>query len=125
LLHDRFLLFNPSDLCHSGPLVEKRVQLIELRGRSRRINLHAAVVFVADPPPYPDVVCILLNEPAKSNTLYSPRDEPSPRLNLSRIQYSDRCRPSGSGFLIASSIADRNAFAVKGLGIRRKPFSTT
>jgi hypothetical protein len=89
LLHGSFPLFNPANLGHAGSQTEKRRQFPQLGGRAGRVDLDAAVVFVTNPAANADISGALFDEPAESNTLDSPGDEPSPRLNPSVLQWAD------------------------------------
>ena len=124
-MHGSFLLFNRAYFGEPGPLIQKRCQLAQLIGSSGRVHLDPAVVLIADPTTQPDVAGVLFDEPAKSNTLDSTRYKPSAGLDL--VGFQGRCLfgRAGSESLITALIASRKLLAVKGFGIRWKPFSTT
>jgi hypothetical protein len=71
-----------------------------LIGSAGRVDLNPAVIFVADPAAHPDLDSVLLDEVAKSNTLYTPRDKPSARLphfsGQSLFQRAGSSRRAGS-----------------------------
>jgi len=118
LLHGGFLLFNPANLGHARPLVQKCRQLAQLIRSAGRVDLNPAIIFVADPPAHPDLARVLLDEEAKSNTLHTPRDKPAARLGCRCFQLVGSLRRPDSESLIAWSIACRKLFTVKGLEIR-------
>jgi len=100
LLHGRFLLFNPSYLGHPRPLVEKCRQLAQLTRSAGRIDLNPAVIFVADPAAHPDPAGVLLDEEAKSDSLYTPRYKPAACLGCRRFQLVDSPRRADAESLI-------------------------
>jgi hypothetical protein len=71
LLHASFLLFNSPYLGKARPLVEKYRQPIQLIGCACRVNLHPAIVVIADPAVNADLARVLLDERAKSDTLHA------------------------------------------------------
>jgi hypothetical protein len=118
LLHGGFLLFNPANLGHTRPQVQKRRQLPQLIGSAGGVDLNPAIIFVTDPAVHPDLAGVLLNEEAKSNTLHTPRDKPAARLGCRCFQLGGSPRRAVLESLIAWSIACRKLFTVKGLEIR-------
>ena len=118
MLHGSFLLFNPAHLGHAGPLVQKSRQLTQLIGNTGGVNLHPAVVFIADPASYPDPSRIFLNEITKTNPLDPPGHKPSARLDFPLFQLAgSRWRAGWESFMIAS-IVERKLLTVKGLEMR-------
>ena len=125
LLHGSFLLFNPTHLGHARSLVQKGRQLTQLIGSTSSVDLDPAVVFIADPAPYPDQARVLLDEITKPDALDPPGDKPSARLDCPRFQLAGSWRPAGSESLMIASIAERKFLTVKGFEMRRNPLSTT
>jgi len=72
LLHGSLLLFNSAHFGKARSLVEKRGQTIQLIGCADRVNLHAAVVFIAHPPTHAQLVRVVLYEGAKAHALDTP-----------------------------------------------------
>jgi hypothetical protein len=93
-----------------------------LIGSADRINLDAAVVFIANPAMHADVARILLHEPAESDALHSSRDKPSARL---KFQWPGSRLRADLESLMTALISCRKLFIVKGLDIRRNPLSRT
>lgn len=121
LLHGGFLLFNSTDFCEAGAAIEQRSQPLQLVCGADRVDLHPAVVFIAHPAAQAEIVRMLLDEPAESDTLYTSRNKPPAGLN----QRADSPTPAAFGTPRTDSIASRRLFTVRGFGIRRNPCSTT
>lgn len=114
MLHVSFLLFNPAHIRHARSLIKKSGEFVELIRGACGVNLHAPVIFVANPAAQTDADGVLFDEPAESNTLHAAGNIPAAGLCA---QVPDPClRPSWVSKTF--SIAWRNAFTVNGLGIR-------
>jgi hypothetical protein len=122
LLHGSFLLFNPANLGRARPPIENRRQLLQLAGSADRVNLYAAIVFIANPAAHADVGGVLLDEPSEPDTLHSSRNKPSARL---KFQRPDSLPRAGLESLITALISCRKLMIVKGFVIRRRPLSKT
>jgi hypothetical protein len=122
LLHGSFLLFNSANLGHSGTLVKKCRQLLQLVRSADGVNLYPAIILISNPTADPEIVRILRDEPAEPDALHSSRHKPSPRL---KFQRADSLGRPGLGPFTTASIACRKLWTVKGLGIRRNPLSRT
>lgn len=79
-MHGRFLLFNSSNLGHSRATMKMRGQFVELSLITGRINLHPAVIFIANPAANPYRPRVFLHEITESNALNSPGNVPAPRF---------------------------------------------
>lgn len=125
MLHGRFLLFNPAHLGHARTAMQERRKTIERLGVSDGVDLHPAVILVADPPSQSDLVGGVFNEPAEADSLHAPGNKPATSADPGLLQLG--CSGGDGGFEPASvaSMVARSFLTVKGLGIRRKPFSTT
>jgi hypothetical protein len=86
LLHGSLLLFNSAHFGKARPLVEKRREAMQLSDCAHRVNVYAAIVFVAHPATYTQLVCVVLNESAKADALHSSRYQPAAGFDGRRFQ---------------------------------------
>jgi hypothetical protein len=122
LLHGCFLLFNPADFGHPWTLAQEAGEFVQLVSGTRCIDLHPAIVLVADPTPETDKRSVILNEPAESDTLHATGNKPAAPLDLWPGQrFSSASLPAS----ISARTAAPNDLMFRGFDIKRKPFSTT
>lgn len=130
MLHGRFLLINPANFGHPWThpqIAGKFVQLLEV---SHRVDLDAAIVFIAHPPAKTQSLRLVFHKPAESDSLNAPRNEPAAGLfslapTASPALQTLLSAPLSRGLLTASWTKLRRDPAVNGLAIRPKPCSTT
>jgi hypothetical protein len=79
-LHGRFMLFNPADLRHARPQMEKSCKLVKPFRRTCRVYLDIAVRFVANPSNQCQLSGFVENELAKADTLHVSSYKPTSRL---------------------------------------------
>lgn len=91
MLHSGFAGFNSPDLGPAGPAIQEPGEFIQLFGRAHGVDLHPAVIFIADPAAKSDPARVFLHKPAESHALHPAGNKPGSGLYGRLAQRSLRC----------------------------------